>query len=86
MYSFTYLPKRYGVQVQNFTSSWSDGRAFCALAHCHCPELLSYEKSVDIKKPQNNLELAFAAFKLKGVERLLDTEGEILQYFALNHI
>jgi len=45
--------------------------------------LLSYEKDVDIEKPQNNLELAFAAFKLKGVERLLDTEGEILTILGL---
>lgn len=65
--------------MQNFTSSWSDGRAFCALVHSHWPEMLNYEREVDVEAPRRNLELAFAAFKQKGVEGLLDAEGKILQ-------
>lgn len=53
--------------------------------HSHWPELLNYKTEVHAETPQHNLELAFAAFKQKGIEGLLDPEGKIYRqnYFVL---
>ncbi|KAM4808049.1 smoothelin [Rhinophrynus dorsalis] len=48
------------VNIQNFSSSWSDGMAFCALVHNFFPEAFDYNQLA----PQNrrkNFDLAFSA-------------------------
>lgn len=48
------------VDIQNFSSSWSDGMAFCALVHNFFPEAFDYSKLT----PQNrrhNFEVAFSS-------------------------
>ena len=66
----------YEIKVNNFTSSWSDGTAFCAILHRHCPNAFDYTIQVDRAKPMANLQLAFdTAQDLLGVEKLLDPEG-----------
>ena len=66
----------YEIKVSNFTSSWSDGTAFCAILHRHRPDAFDYTTQVDRAKPMANLQLAFdTARDLLGVEKLLDPEG-----------
>ncbi|KAL4080698.1 calponin homology domain-containing protein [Scleroderma citrinum] len=62
------------VDVQNFSSSWSDGLALCALIHCHRPDLLDYHK-LNKSDQHGNTRLAFqvAADDL-GIPQLLEVE------------
>ena len=60
--------------VQNFTTSFKNGLALCALLHRHQPQLLDYD-SLSKDNAQQNLELAFSvAEKTFGIPRLLDVE------------
>ena len=46
------------INVTNFSSSWSDGLAFCALIHYYYPEAFDYDK-LEAKNRRYNFELAF---------------------------
>jgi len=46
------------VSIQNFSSSWSNGLAFCALLHHFMPDAFDYE-SLSASNPKYNFELAF---------------------------
>uniref|UniRef100_T1GX30 Calponin-homology (CH) domain-containing protein n=1 Tax=Megaselia scalaris TaxID=36166 RepID=T1GX30_MEGSC len=46
------------VQITNFSTSWNDGLAFCALIHHFLPESFDYSK-LDNKHRRQNFELAF---------------------------
>merc|ERR1712063_131744 len=62
------------VDVKDFTMSFQDGLAFCALIHRHRPDLIDYDKLTDEDK-LGNLNLAFDVAKEHlGVARLLDAE------------
>ena len=64
--------------VQNFTVSFKNGLAFCALIHRHQPQLLDYD-SLSKDNAQENLELAFSvAEKQLGIPRLLDVEDMLV--------
>lgn len=39
-----------GIEIKNFSSSWNDGLAFCALLHSYIPDQLDYET---LKKENN---------------------------------
>lgn len=63
-----------GVKVENFTTSWVSGLAFCALIHRHRPDLLDYD-SLDKSDHRGNLQKAFeVAEKQLGIPRLLEPE------------
>lgn len=47
------------VDIQNFSSSWSDGMAFCALVHSFFPLEFHYN-TLDASQRRHNLELAFS--------------------------
>jgi len=32
-----------GIDITNFSSSWSDGLAFCALVHTYLPDMIPYK-------------------------------------------
>ncbi|CAI8008649.1 Dystonin, partial [Geodia barretti] len=62
------------VEVRNFTTSWKDGLAFCAIIDRHRPELLNYD-DCDPDTPLSNLELAMSvAEKELGIVRIIDPE------------
>lgn len=46
------------IDLQNFSSSWNDGMAFCALVHSFFPEAFDYNK-LDPANRKQNFELAF---------------------------
>ncbi|XP_015005656.2 smoothelin isoform X17 [Macaca mulatta] len=65
------------VDIQNFSSSWSDGMAFCALVHNFFPEAFDYGQL----SPQNrrqNFEVAFSSAETHAdCPQLLDTEDMV---------
>lgn len=48
-----------GVNIQNFSSSWKDGIAFCALVHRFFPDAFEYS-TLNPHKPRENFQLAFS--------------------------
>ncbi|XP_015686631.1 smoothelin-like, partial [Protobothrops mucrosquamatus] len=48
------------VDIQNFSSSWSDGMAFCALVHNFFPEAFDYTQ-LSPQDRRHNFEKAFSA-------------------------
>nr|XP_054600253.1 smoothelin [Nothobranchius furzeri] len=63
-----------GVDIQNFSSSWKDGIAFCALVHRFFPDAFEYS-TLNPNKPRDNFQLAFgAAERLAGCPPLLDAD------------
>lgn len=63
-----------GVEIKDFSSSWADGKAFCALIDRHRPDLLDYEE-IDPKDHKGNTALAFRiAAEEVGIPQLLDVE------------
>lgn len=62
------------VDVRNFTDSWNDGLAFCALLDIHRPDLIDYD-ALDKNDHRGNMQLAFdIASKEIGIPALLDVE------------
>ncbi|PIL22765.1 hypothetical protein GSI_15459 [Ganoderma sinense ZZ0214-1] len=58
--------------VQDFSYSWSDGLALCALIHCHRPDLIDYDK-LDKNDRHGNTRLAFQiAQEHLGIPQLLE--------------
>ncbi|KAK5852146.1 hypothetical protein PBY51_023642 [Eleginops maclovinus] len=63
-----------GVNIQNFSSSWKDGIAFCALVHRFFPDAFEYY-ILNPTKPKENFQLAFStAERLAGCPPLLDPD------------
>ncbi|KAG0239019.1 hypothetical protein BGW41_007966 [Actinomortierella wolfii] len=62
------------VNVRDFTYSWADGLAFCALIHRHRPDLLDYD-ALDKSDRHGNTQLAFdIAQEHLNIPKLLDVE------------
>ncbi len=47
-----------GVKIENFTSSWADGVAFCALIHNFFPNAFDFKK-IDRGNRRQNYDIAF---------------------------
>ena len=62
------------VDVRDFSASWNDGLAFCALLDIHRPDLIDYD-ALDKSDHRGNMQLAFdIAHKEIGIPKLLDVE------------
>ncbi|KAJ7818503.1 actinin-like protein [Mycena olivaceomarginata] len=62
------------VNVEDFSYSWSDGLALCALIHCHRPDLLDYDR-LDKSDRHGNTRLAFkVAAEHLNIPQLLEVE------------
>ncbi|CAF4228750.1 unnamed protein product [Rotaria socialis] len=69
------------VNVRNFTTSWKDGLAFCALIHKHRPDLIPQFKTLTKENANHNLQLAFdLCEKRLGISKLLDPEDVNVDY------
>lgn len=63
-----------GVEVRDFSASWNDGLAFCALLDIHRPDLIDFD-TLDKSDHKGNMQLAFdIATKEIGIPDLLDVE------------
>lgn len=62
------------VEVRDFSASWNDGLAFCALLDIHRPDLIDYD-ALDKSDHRGNMQMAFdIAAKEIGIPALLDVE------------
>ncbi|XP_033237906.1 serine/arginine repetitive matrix protein 2 isoform X10 [Drosophila pseudoobscura] len=65
------------VQISNFSSSWSDGLAFCALIHHFLPDAFDYS-TLTKQTRRHNFEVAFSVADEKaGIAPLLDVEDMV---------
>ncbi|ELU02400.1 hypothetical protein CAPTEDRAFT_226302 [Capitella teleta] len=65
------------VNVTNFSSSWNDGMAFCALIHHYYPDSFDFTK-LDPKNREANFTLAFeTAEKQADISPLLEVEDMV---------
>jgi hypothetical protein len=63
-----------GVHVTNFSSSWVDGLAFCALLNTFCPDKIDFS-DLDPEEMEKNVSLAFRVAKdTFGIEELLHVD------------
>ncbi|KAM0790463.1 hypothetical protein ACM66B_003340 [Microbotryomycetes sp. NB124-2] len=67
------------VDVQNFSKSFQDGLAFCALIHRHRPDLVDWDAlSKDPRHAEANVQLAFSiAHRHLGIPQLLDVSDVV---------
>ncbi|KAJ3603427.1 hypothetical protein NHX12_028173 [Muraenolepis orangiensis] len=65
------------VEIQNFSSSWSNGMAFCALVHHFFPDAFDYD-ALSPSNRRHNFEVAFSnAETLVDCPQLLDVEDMV---------
>ncbi|XP_044735500.1 microtubule-associated protein futsch isoform X2 [Chrysoperla carnea] len=66
------------VQIENFSTSWADGLAFCALIHHFRPDAFDYD-ALTPQQRRHNFALAFrVADEIAGIAPLLDVEDMVM--------
>lgn len=62
------------IDITNFSSSWNDGLAFCAILHSYLPDRIPYDTLSPANK-RRNFSLAFAAAESVGITTTLVSEN-----------
>uniref|UniRef100_A0A3B5LLV7 Cytospin-A n=1 Tax=Xiphophorus couchianus TaxID=32473 RepID=A0A3B5LLV7_9TELE len=62
---------RSNIDITNFSSSWNDGLAFCALLHTYLPAHIPYQE-LSSQDKRRNFTLAFQAAESVGIKCTLD--------------
>ncbi|CAF0907537.1 unnamed protein product [Brachionus calyciflorus] len=83
----------YEIEIKNFSTSWGDGLAFCALLHSFLPQKIDYENLKKEKNVRKRLTTAFSLAESIGIEQKLNINdilsqdrpdwNEIMNYVAL---
>lgn len=68
------------IDITNFSSSWNDGLALCALLHTYFPERIPYDSLTPHEK-RRNFSLAFAAAESVGIPTTLVNNKLFICYF-----
>lgn len=58
------------IDITNFSSSWNDGLALCAILHSYLPERVPYDSLTPSEK-RRNFTIAFAAAESVGIPTTL---------------
>ncbi|TWW74511.1 EH domain-binding protein 1-like protein 1 [Takifugu flavidus] len=66
-----------GVKVTNFSTSWRNGLAFCAILHHFHPEKIDFE-TLEAHNIKLNNKKAFDGFEALGISRLLEPSDLVL--------
>ncbi|XP_061415521.1 EH domain-binding protein 1 isoform X2 [Lethenteron reissneri] len=66
-----------GVKITNFTTSWRNGMAFCAILHHFRPNLIDY-KGLNPQDIKENNKKAYEGFAGLGISRLLEPSDMVL--------
>ncbi|KAM4620653.1 EH domain-binding protein 1 isoform 3-T3 [Polymixia lowei] len=66
-----------GIKVTNFSTSWRNGMAFCAILHHFHPEKIDYDH-LDPHDIKLNNKKAFDGFEALGISRLLEPSDMVL--------
>ncbi len=61
------------IEITNFSSSWNDGLALCALLHTYLPDQIPFH-SLDAVDVRRNFQMAFRAAESVGITTSLDLE------------
>ncbi|KAL6486718.1 hypothetical protein MHYP_G00061100, partial [Metynnis hypsauchen] len=61
------------IEITNFSSSWEDGLAFCAVYHSYLPTHIPYS-SLKAEEKRQNLDLAFHTGESVGIKATLMVE------------
>ncbi|XP_052422516.1 microtubule-associated protein 1B isoform X2 [Carassius gibelio] len=72
------ITKNYkGVKITNFSTSWRNGLAFCAILHYFHPKIIDFDALEPHNIKQNN-KAAFDGFASLGISRLLEPSDMVL--------
>ncbi|XP_049547320.1 cytospin-A-like isoform X5 [Anopheles darlingi] len=66
------------IDITNFSSSWNDGLALCAIMHSYLPDRVPYDK-LNQNDKRRNFSLAFAAAESVGIPTSLSIDEMCLQ-------
>lgn len=58
------------IDITNFSSSWNDGLALCAILHSYLPDKIPYDSLTPSEK-RRNFSLAFSAAESVGIQTTL---------------